>query len=401
MKLTQRICDALGLPDGKHECFYWDDELPGFGLRLRRSSDGNTVLKSFTTKQYRVAGKKLRATFRYAVGVEKARKEAKDAVGKLLLRKDPKAEERERANKDKLTFRALVEIHLAVKKKKLRPRTYTETERYLTAKCYFGPLHAKPIDQIKLADVDPRIEAIESECGPAAAVRARAVLGHFFTWCMTKGHCTSNPTIGSEKPDTQSRDKVLTPAELVQIWKACGDDQYGKIVRLLILTACRRAEIGDMRWSELDERGWTIPASRAKTKQERTIPLVPMIADILADVPKRASRDQLFGERGHGFTAWWQGKAALDARSGVVGWVVHDIRRSVDTLMGEELAIEPHIVELVLGHEFRTPVQKVYNRARYSKPILQAYLRWHDYLQALIEGGEPKAEDNVVQMARR
>jgi integrase len=84
------------------------------------------------------------------------------------------------------------------------------------------------------------------------------------------------------------------------------------------------------------------------------------------------------------------GKAALDARSGVKDWTVHDIRRSVATHMSEELAIQPHIVELVLGHEFRAGVQKTYNRAPYAKEIRDAYLRWHDYLRTLVEGGERK-----------
>jgi hypothetical protein len=48
--------------------------------------------------------------------------------------------------------------------------------------------------------------------------------------------------------------------------------------------------------------------------------------------------------------------------------------------MAEELAIQPHIVELVLGHEFRAGVQKTYNRARYAREIRDAYLRWHDPL---------------------
>src|SRR5262249_25448253 len=223
--------------------------------------------------------------------------------------------------------------------------------------------------------------------GNATASRARGALVTFFVWCMRQGLCTSNPTIGSENPETRARDRVLTPDELVAIWKACGDDHYGKIIKLLILTGCRRAEIGDMAWDEIDrERGtFTIPKERDKTGKARTIPLLPMIRDVIADVPKMASRPQLFGERSHGFTAWARGKRALDQRCGVTtNWAVHDVRRSVATHMAEQLAIQPHIVELVLGHEFRTGVQATYNRAPYSKEIQNAYLCWHEYLKTLI-----------------
>jgi integrase len=47
-----------------------------------------------------------------------------------------------------------------------------------------------------------------------------------------------------------SRDRVLSDAELAAIWKALPEDQFGSIVRLLILTGQRREEIGGLRWSE-------------------------------------------------------------------------------------------------------------------------------------------------------
>jgi len=39
---------------------------------------------------------------------------------------------------------------------------------------------------------------------------------------------------------------------LAEIWNACEEDEYGKIVRLLILTLQRREEIAGLRWSGLD-----------------------------------------------------------------------------------------------------------------------------------------------------
>jgi integrase len=170
----------------------------------------------------------------------------------------------------------------------------------------------------------------------------------------------------------------------------------------LILTACRRAEIGDLRWSELDfERGtFTIPAERAKTGKARVIPLLPMMREVIDDVPRMASREQLFGERGpRGFTGWPYHKPPLDARAGVASWVIHDLRRGCATILAEELAVQPHIVELVLGHEFRTGVQAVYNRAPYAREIRDAYLCWHDYLRTLIEGSARKIIPMVPQAA--
>jgi integrase len=67
------------------------------------------------------------------------------------------------------------------------------------------------------------------------------------------GYLESNPAIGTEEFKPTKRDRVLTDIELTKIWHACdGRDDYSRIVRLLILTGCRRAEVGSMALSELD-----------------------------------------------------------------------------------------------------------------------------------------------------
>ena len=81
-----------------------------------------------------------------------------------------------------------------------------------------------------------------------------------------------------------------------------------------------------------------------------TLPLLPMALAIINSVPKMVSRDHLFGARGDGYTRWADGKAALDKRSGVTGWVLNDTRRTVATRMAD-LGVQPHIIETVLNHQ--------------------------------------------------
>jgi integrase len=59
---------------------------------------------------------------------------------------------------------------------------------------------------------------------------------------------------------------VLTDTELAAIWRAATDDDYGRIVRLLMLTGQRRDEIGALRWSEIntDEKLMTLAGTRTK-----------------------------------------------------------------------------------------------------------------------------------------
>ena len=74
-----------------------------------------------------------------------------------------------------------------------------------------------------------------------------------FAWALTQGLTEANPVIGTLAPKGgKPRERVLSDAELAAIWRACGDDDHGRCIRLLILTGCRRQEIGGMAWSEID-----------------------------------------------------------------------------------------------------------------------------------------------------
>jgi integrase len=139
-----------------------------------------------------------------------------------------------------------------------------------------------------------------------------------------------------------SREHVVTNEELAAIWRACRDDDYGGIVRLLILTGQRRDEVGDIMWSELDlDRGiWVIPRERTKNGLTHEVPLSGVALEILRSIPRRVGRDFVFGEGRGGFSGWSKSKTRLDARIAKAGavvrpWRLHDLRRTAATRLGE------------------------------------------------------------------
>ena len=71
---------------------------------------------------------------------------------------------------------------------------------------------------------------------------------------------------------------------------------------------------------------------------------------------------------------------------GLVDWRLHDLRRTVSTVMHGDLAVPPHIVEAVLNHSggHRAGVAGVYNRASYASEKAAALARWADYLAAAV-----------------
>jgi integrase len=114
--------------------------------------------------------------------------------------------------------------------------------------------------------------------------------------------------------------------------------------------------------------------------------------EVLAGVPRMATRELLFGVRGtDGFSRWVDGKRELDKRSGVVGWTIHDIRRSTATRMAD-IGIQPHIVEQILNHVsgHKGGVAGIYNRSSYEREVRNALALWEDHVRGLVEGGERK-----------
>ena len=396
MKLDARTVDALRL-DGKKDAIFFDDVLIGFGYRLRLSAGGK-VLRSWIA-QYRRAG----ATRRMLLGsaevltAERARAAAKEVLAKVALGQDPQGDRADQRDADRLTFRKAVAEFLETKRRHLRPRSFVEASRYLTGG-YLRVLHTMPLDNITRQDVATCIRKIAHESSDLVAGQARAKLSAFFVWCMQEGLVDANPVIGTRKPPANKpRERVLNDQEFAAIWRGCGDDDFGKVVKLLILTGSRRTEVGGICWSEIasDKSTWNLPAERSKNHRPHTLPVMPMMRQIIESVHHRVTREHLFGEHSPtGFGAWDEGKQRLDKRLGdeVRPWKLHDIRRSVATRMAD-LGVQPHIIEQILNHVsgHKAGPAGIYNRSSYEREVRAALATWHDHLRTIIEGGERKA----------
>ena len=398
IKLTARALAAAKLPAGKNDHIFWDDALTGFGFRLRAS--GDRVLRSWIV-QYRRAGSSRRLLLGSAevLNADQARVAAKKALAKVALGGDPQGDKIAARNKaPEHSFRAVVDDHIAARQRAVRAATLHDVKLYLTGP-YFQPLHKMPIDQISKKDVASRLTRITAERGPIVAAAARAKLSAFFTWAMGEGLAEANPVIGTNKPEgNQPRERVLDDSEIAAIWNAADEaGAFGKIVKLLLLTGCRRAEIGSMRWDEIDLQtgSWTIPAERTKNKRKHTLVLPKMATEIVRSVPQMVGRNLIFGEHSErkGFTQWGHDKSLLDARLGeaVKPWTLHDLRRTAATKMAD-VGIQPHIIEAVLNHVsgHKGGVAGVYNRSSYEREVRAALALWADHIRSLVEGGERK-----------
>jgi integrase len=193
-----------------------------------------------------------------------------------------------------------------------------------------------------------------------------------------------------------ARDRTLDDNELLEVWRACREDDFGRIVRLLILTGQRREEVSGMAWSELDLRNavWSLPGARTKNRRPCDVPLSDAALAIIETIAVREDRDLVFGEGEGSFSGWSNAKAALDKRildarrkangkkaKPLPAWRLHDLRRTFAT----GVPAAPHVVEAILNHVSGTKagIAGVYNRNLYAADKRAALTLWGEKVMAL------------------
>lgn len=395
MEFTKDTIAALELPNGKTDLIVFDDDLPGFGIRLRAGG------KRVWIAQYRANGAQRRETLGDVrkVDLRAARAAAQKRFATVVLGGDPQAAKVEARTRAAVKVGPLVNRYLEKKKPDVRRNTYIADHRYLTN--YWKPLHGLAIDSVNRRIVAARLGEIVHEHGKTAAARARQSLSAFFSWLIREGIAESNPVIGTSDPGEglRARDRVLTDAEMRVIWRACLDNDFGRIIRLLMLTGARRDEIGGLEWSEIDrDQGLlTIPGERTKNHHPLRLTLPAAAMAIIGTAQRLETRTFLFGASGGSFSAWSYSTLQLAARVAemnqgpILAWRIHDIRRTVATGMAE-IGIQPHIIEAVINHRsgHKAGVAGIYNRATYEAEVKRALALWADHLLSIVEGTQRK-----------
>jgi integrase len=456
MKLDSKIVKSKPLPAGKSEAIFFDDDVPGFGVRVREGGSRGFVF------QYKVGAKQRRIALGSvaAIDLSKARDTAKDLYARVRLGEDPAGDKAVAQSKAAETFKAGVDLYLAHQRRRietddLRQKTYTDLERNLLT--HAKALHGLQLAKIERRDIAACIAAAANKSGDVTSNRVRTSLSGFFSWAMGEGLVDQNPVIGTNRKEEKARKRVLNAAELRTIWNALvEDDHYSAILKLLALLGQREGEIAGLRLSELweieiitlqeidgvrlydvkevrnvppseiaefswtevkDGRQWpklrglaiVLPGERTKNKQKHLVPLPDSAREIIAAVASQQRvnadgkpRDLIFGYGDGPFSGWSKSKEALDARIAEAGstlphGTVHDLRRSFST-HAAEIGIEPHIIEAVINHVsgHKSGVAGTYNRARYEPAKRNALIRWANHLLALVEG----RESNVTSLRR-
>jgi len=276
-KITKRVVDAA-VPTDK-DYVIWDDELPGFGLRIFTSGKRSYVI------QYRAGGRSRR----YTIGLhgvwtpETARQEAKIQLGRVAQGDNP-AEERQLDHKA-ITVKELCTLYIAdlqaglILGKGGRPKkpttVITDTGRiHRHIIPLVGTLRVKDLAKADIHKVLKDIMVGKTRCsvktknlrgravvrgGAGTATRTVGLLGGILTYAVEAGIITHNPAHGIRKPKDRVRDRRLTEVEYrvlgEMLRKAATNEKFATtvdIIRQIALTGCRRTEMIKLRWAEVD-----------------------------------------------------------------------------------------------------------------------------------------------------
>ncbi|UYG06777.1 tyrosine-type recombinase/integrase [Halomonas sp. M4R1S46] len=224
------------------------------------------------------------------------------------------------------------------------------------------------------------------------------------------------------------RNRHLSLPELRALWQALEDARHrpeglastawmsattANVLRLLILTGCRRSEAALMRWEEIKRDTWTIPAERAKSRRAHRVYLTPLALEILAEQRQHTDSQFVFpsvsdsGKPVHPdslstVVARLQGRSRKEHDTTaplyhLPPFTVHDLRRSAATRWTEDLLAEPLLVEQMLAH---APPKLVatYNHAARWPAQVDVWKRWGELVADRVA---QNPGSNVVPMQGR
>lgn len=347
-KLTKRFVD-LAQP-GPKDVFHWDEDMHGFGLRVKPSG-----VKSYLV-QYRQNGRSRRMTLgRHGVlTAEEARKLAKKQLGSVAHGQDP-AEERQTRRKAP-TIKDLcddyMERHALPNKRPVSVRD----DRSMIEGVILPKLSAKKAEDVTRRDIETLLHRMKDT--PYRANRVRSLLSKMFSLATAWGWRDDNPVLGIEKFQEQKRDRWLSEEELNRLGAILDQHPNRKnvmIIRLLILTGARKNEVLKATWDQFDlDRGvWTKPAHTTKQKRTEHVPLSEAATHLLVDwkVQMAGTGDYLFpgkvpGKPVYCIKAFWK---EVCTAANLKDVRLHDLRHTYASHLVSNGVSLP-IVGKLLGH---------------------------------------------------
>ena len=355
-RLDDRLVKELPLPQ-KGAAITYDQDLPGFGARVTSNNSRSYILN------YRIHGRERRFTIGSAAEwkCSAARKYAADLKARVRMGEDPLGELE--AKRSAPTIADLCDDFIAKHLDKLRPKsrelylgTINGTKTRKGIRTYLGKTR---VAELRHTDVEA-FHRYVSRSAPTMANRSVAVLSRMLSLAVRWGWRADNPVVGIERNPENKRQRYLMPRELVALSQALAelpDQQAANIIRLMLLTGCRRGEALAARWADfdLDAGVWTKPGATTKQKTVHRVPLSAAALQLLNGI-ERAGEWVFPGRYGVGHRvevkAHWRAvcrAAGLVDDAGEKTVRLHDLRHTYASVLASAGLSLP-VIGALLGH---------------------------------------------------
>jgi integrase len=378
-RLTKRFFDGLSVPADR-EAVFWDDDLPGFGVRVK----GRSGARSFLVQYRNANGRSRRLTLgRYGVLTpDEARRLAKTTLADVAHGLDP-AEARQ-ADRRALTIAELCREYLEKanaglvisRRGRAKKASTLRTDQGRVERHIIPILGRRPIKDLTSADIrafqrDVTVgkTAVDVKTGPrgraivtggrGAATRTLGLLGAIMEYAVGAGYRADNPVRGVRREADRKRTARLDEGAYRRLGSRLAAAERGgmrwqaiEAIRLIALTGCRRGEIQELRKAEVDLAGHALRLGDTKTGHSvRPLGLTAMKA--LRRALQRSKGEFVFpavrgGGSFQGLAKAWR-KIAGRRLPGVTP---HVLRHSFAS-MGEDLGLTLPTIGALLGHSIR------------------------------------------------
>ena len=321
----------------------WDTNLPGLGVRVRSTGGKSYVLLE-------EAGER---TKRVSLGPVSTRniEEARRACHERRARQEP-VETPEPAPPGP-SFREFVEGEW---KKAHFDRYKPSTKKGVRTRIGARLLPAfgnKPLNRIAPEEVRRWFDAW-SRGAPGGANMGLRLLRQIMNFAIARGYIEKNPAQGIPPNRRPKLTRFLSREEIARLHRALdaetgkGNVQQADIIRLLLLTGCRKGEILGLRHSEVGTDGLVLADSKTGP---RRVPLNAQARRILERQPRGESpfvfpspRDP-FGPRDGELPLWYR----VRREAGIEDVRLHDLRHSFAS-QAVMSGVPVMVVSRLLGH---------------------------------------------------